>query len=279
VPTGSTARSGAGERAALAACRGYVSNERAASITVIDTCRDVALDTVQVNGRPRGFHVSADGRRLYVALADRDRAAEGREDGIIAFALPEMRPLLRFEAGSDPEQFALTPDGTRLFASNEDAGTATAADTRSGRALATLVVGIEPEGVAISPDGRWVYVTAETSSTVSVIDARRLKVVASFLVDPRPRAAAFAPDGRPGVRDVGDRRRRRRRGRGHASGADDRAGRARGAAGGRRGLARRPHAVRRDGAFRPRRGARRRVAPAARGDPRRSPAVGHRARP
>lgn len=61
--------------------------------------------------------------------------------------------------------------------SNEDANTASVADLRTGRVIATLVVGLEPEGVTLSPDGRWVYVTAESSSTVSVIDTRTNRVI------------------------------------------------------------------------------------------------------
>lgn len=104
--------------------------------------------------------------------------------------------MARYDAGTDPERFVVSPDGSRLYASNEDAGTASVTDVRRKRVIATLIVGIEPEGVALSPDGRWVYVTAETSNTVSVIDTRASQVVTSFLVDPRPRAAAFSPDGR-----------------------------------------------------------------------------------
>jgi YVTN family beta-propeller protein len=89
--------------------------------------------------------------------------------------------IARHAAGTDPEQFAVTPDGTRLYSSNEDAGTASGTNLGSGKVVATLVVGIEPEGVAVSPDGRWVYVTAETSNTVSVIDTRTNVVTASFL--------------------------------------------------------------------------------------------------
>ena len=92
-------------------------------------------------------------------------------------------------------QFALTPDGHWLYASNDNAGLATATDLRTDEVAATLVVGIEPEGVAVSPDGRWVYVTAETSSTISVIDTRSNTVVANCLVGARPRAAVFSPDG------------------------------------------------------------------------------------
>ena len=102
--------------------------------------------------------------------------------------------MRRIPAGTDPEQFGIESDRRRLYALNEDAGTASVVDTKTHEVLTTVLVGIEPEGVAVSPDGRWVYVTAETSNTVSVIDARTNKVVHNFLADVRPRAAAFAPE-------------------------------------------------------------------------------------
>src|SRR4029079_6127116 len=110
----------------------------------------------------RGLQASPDGRRIYVALSDEHPNATSRGDAIAVVDVATRRVVARYAAGGDPERFAVTPDGARLYASNEDAGTASATDLRTGRVLATLVVGIEPEGVAASPDGRWVYVTAET---------------------------------------------------------------------------------------------------------------------
>lgn len=104
--------------------------------------------------------------------------------------------IARHHIGSDPEQFAVTPDGTRLYASNEDGGTATAIDLRTGKQIATLVVSIEPEGVAISPDGRLAVVTSETSNTLSIIDIKANKIVDNLIVDLRPRAAIFSPNGK-----------------------------------------------------------------------------------
>jgi PQQ-dependent catabolism-associated beta-propeller protein len=168
-----------------------VSNERSGTVSVIDTATNKVVSTLKVGSRPRGIHVN--GNRVFVALSDTARQAQSTADAILAFDLAGRRILGRYDAGSDPEQFAVSRDGSTLFTSNEDAGTASI--TRLGKVIATLIVGIEPEGVAISPDGRWVYVTAETSNTVSVIDTQARKVVASFLVDPRPRAAAFSPKG------------------------------------------------------------------------------------
>jgi PQQ-dependent catabolism-associated beta-propeller protein len=171
----------------------FVSNEVARNVAVIDTATDRVVRTIAVDGRPRGLE--ARGGRLYVALSDTDRERRGQQDAIVAVDIASGKIVQRFAAGTDPERFVLSPDGRRLYAANEDAGTATVIDVASNRVLATLVVGVEPEGIAISPDGRWVYVTAETSNTLSVIDTAKLKVVSSLLVQPRPRDVTFSPDG------------------------------------------------------------------------------------
>jgi PQQ-dependent catabolism-associated beta-propeller protein len=174
----------------------WVSNERAGTVTVIDTSTDKVVANLKLGFRPRGIEVSPDGRRVYVALSDTARNTQGAGDAIVALDAATRQVVARYAAGTDPERFAISRDGSRLYAANEDAGTATITDLKKRKVLTALVVGIEPEGVALSPDGRWVYITAETSNTVSVIDTRTERVVASFLVDPRPRAAAFSPDGR-----------------------------------------------------------------------------------
>jgi PQQ-dependent catabolism-associated beta-propeller protein len=173
-----------------------VTNEGSSDVSIIDTRTNVVIATIGLVARPRGIRVSADGTRAYVAMSDDAPTEETDADGIVVIDLAAARVVSVHQVGSDPEQLVLSPDGRRLYAANEDAGTATITDLATGDIVATLVVGIEPEGVAISPDGRWVYITAETSNTVSVIDTRSDEVVANFLVDVRPRAAAFSPDGR-----------------------------------------------------------------------------------
>ena len=172
-----------------------VTNEGSADVMILNARTGEPLATIPFDERPRGIQVSSNGLRVWVALSDESPNEEGDGDGIAEIDLREGRVVARHAAGSDPEQFAVSADGSLIVAANEDAGTATLTDRRTSTALATLVVGIEPEGAAMSPDGRWAYITAETSNTVSVIDTRLREVVRSFLVDERPRAAAFAPDG------------------------------------------------------------------------------------
>lgn len=173
----------------------FVSNEGSGSISIIDTRHRRKVADIPMGARPRGIRAGPTGRRVYVALSDAAPTAETDRDGIAVLDLHRLEVVERHRAGSDPEQFAVSPDGQTLYASNEDAGTASITNLETGKVLATLIVGVEPEGVAVSPDGRWVYVTAETSNTVSVIDTRLREVVASFMVGARPRAATFSPDG------------------------------------------------------------------------------------
>jgi len=173
-----------------------VSNERSHDLTLIDGAMLRVEATIPVGGRARGVRVSPTSGHVLVALSDDRPQTPGPNDAIEEVDLNTRRVVRRLPAGTDPEQFAITPDGRRIVAANEDAGNASVIDPATGTVLATLVVGTEPEGVTASPDGRWVYVTGETSNTISVIDLKVPRVTTTFLVDARPRSVAFSPNGR-----------------------------------------------------------------------------------
>lgn len=186
----------------------YVSNEDGHSISVFDTARSDAVTTIAVGKRPRGLKLSPDGARLYVAVSglpkcppttpDEECAQLGRDlqaDGIAIVDTAQRKVLEVLPAGSDPEQFDLSPDGKRLFVANEDVATVSVVDVAARKVIARIPVGREPEGVVASPDGKWVLVTNESDNSVSVIDAATLKVVKSVRVGLRPRDAAFTADG------------------------------------------------------------------------------------
>src|SRR5215211_52229 len=170
----------------------YVTNERDGTITVIDTNADRVYSTIKVGGRLRGIRLSPDRTRVWVAISYPTNQSQG-EDKIAELDL-HGNIIAKYEAGTDPENFVVDDNATRLYIANEDAGTASITDVKSNRVIARMAVGLEPEGAAISPDGRWVYITSESSSTVSVIDTQSGDVVKQFLVGARPREAVFTPD-------------------------------------------------------------------------------------
>jgi YVTN family beta-propeller protein len=191
-----------------------VSNERSSDVTVIDGVSGKTLATIRAGKRPRGIHASPDGRILYVALSgspiggppqldakgvpipkDDDENADHSADGIGVIDLTRLAVVKKLASGSDPEEFAVSRDGSRLYISNEDVATASVVNVADGKVEAIARVKKEPEGVALSPDGSRVFVTCETGGEVVVIETARNKVVAEFTVGGRPRTVAFSPNG------------------------------------------------------------------------------------
>jgi YVTN family beta-propeller protein len=189
--------------------RAYVSNEDGHTVSVFDTERGEVIATIAVGKRPRGLKLTRDGSRLFVALSglpkcppsvpDEQCAKLERDlkaDGVAVIDTAQNKVIKVLQAGSDPEQFALSSDGKRLYVANEDAALASVVEADSGKVVARIPVGREPEGVVMSPDGQWVLVSNESDNSVSVIDTKTLKVVSSVTVGKRPRDMAFTPDGK-----------------------------------------------------------------------------------
>jgi YVTN family beta-propeller protein len=188
--------------------RAYVSNEDEHTVTVIDTDKNAVVTTIQVGKRPRGIQVSHDGSTLYVALSGLpkcppsvpDEECEKLErdlkaDGVAAVDTKTLKVRTVYQAGSDPEQFDISPDG-RLFVANEDSASTTVLDLKSGAIVARVPVGKEPEGVRVAPGGKFVLVTNESDNSISILDSKTLQLVKSVAVGKRPRDIAFMPDGK-----------------------------------------------------------------------------------
>lgn len=199
----------------------YVSNEKSGDVTVIDGADNRVLGTIAVGKRPRGIHAGPDGKTVFVALSGTPIAAppqldakgnpifkRGQDDddddnvksdksadaiGVVDVA---QRKLTRkISAGSDPEEFSLSKDGTKLYVSNEDVKTASVIDIASGKVQHIIPVGQEPEGVATAPDGKRFYVTCEAGGEIYAIETAGYTAVGHFKVNVRPRSMAFLAGG------------------------------------------------------------------------------------
>lgn len=185
----------------------YVTNERSGDLSIIDSGTHEVVSTVPLGKRPRGIHASPDGKLIYVALSGSPIAGPGVDestlppadksaDGIGVFDVAQGKVVKMLKSGSDPEEFAVSPDGKLLYVSNEDASGVSILDLTTETIVATLPTGEEPEGVTMSPDGKYVFATSEDAGMIYKIDAAAAKVVSSLKVGRRPRTIACMPDNR-----------------------------------------------------------------------------------
>jgi YVTN family beta-propeller protein len=186
--------------------RVYVTNERSGNLTIIDATSRQAIATVPLGKRPRGIRLAPDGKTLYIALSGSPIAPPGVDesklpppdrsaDGIGVFDISQMKLAKVIHAGTDPEQLAISNDGTRIYVANEDAAMASVVDVATGNILHKVEVGGEPEGVDLHPSGNVVYVTSEEDNEVFAIDANKATVISRFKTCARPRSTGFLPDG------------------------------------------------------------------------------------
>jgi YVTN family beta-propeller protein len=189
-----------------AAYRVYVTNEGSGDLSIIDPDNRTVIGHVPLGKRPRGIVLSPDKRLLYIALSGSPIGGPGVDestlppadkaaDGIAVFDVASGKVLRVLRGISDPEQVAVSPDGSTLYVASEDTGRVMFMNAGQGAVRATLVVGGEPEGLAVSPDGALVYATSEEDSTIAVIDAAQPRVVSRIPVGDRPRSIAFLPSG------------------------------------------------------------------------------------
>lgn len=191
----------------------FVSNEKSGNVTVIDGDTFKVVATIPAGKRPRGIHVSPDGKTVYVALSgtpiegppeldaqgnpilkksDDDADADKSADGIGVLSVGQRKLMRKISVGSDPEEFSLSPDGTHLYVSNEDVKTASVVNIATGKVEHIIPVSQEPEGVNVTPDGKSLYITCETGGDIFVVDTVSYKTIANFRVHPRPRSVDFS---------------------------------------------------------------------------------------
>ncbi len=187
--------------------RVFVTNEGSGDLTVIDGGTHQVTATWPLGKRPRGVIGAPDRRRLYVALSGSPLAGPGVDekslppadkaaDGIGIVRLSDGRVERVLTGVSDPEQVALSPDGSRLFVASEDSAVAAVINIVTGKIVTKADVGGEPEGLAVSATAGLLGVTSEETNSVTLLTLSDPKSAARLPVGLRPRDLAFTPDGK-----------------------------------------------------------------------------------
>jgi len=140
---------------------------------------------------PMGVAFSADGELAYVAAAD----IGGSTGNSLIIFNPATGGVLDSKAvGALPTAVAVSPDGARVFVSNQADNSVTvyniAANTVSNQA-----VGAGPTGIVHTPDGTRVLVAYRDALSVGVLDASSGAQLTSVTVGAMPIGIAINPQG------------------------------------------------------------------------------------
>src|SRR5262249_39291491 len=130
-------------------------------------------------------------RFLYTANAD--------SNNVSVIDLGTKKAVAKIEIGVSPEALIMSPDGKRLYVTNETGRIAqlSVVDTGTNKVISAIQVGKETEGLAFSPDGRRLYTTNEAEDSVAIIDLAQNKITSRIpleAVGHRPRGIAISPD-------------------------------------------------------------------------------------
>ncbi len=139
---------------------------------------------------PGGIAVSPDGRRLFIALDDRDEVAEA---DATTFAV-----MRRAHVAGGPFGLALDAAGRRLFVACPHQDRVAVLDTASLAEQASIDVGLRPTDVAYcqTPAGERLIVPNSGSDDISVLSVSPLQEVIRAAAGREPYAVAVSGDGR-----------------------------------------------------------------------------------
>jgi YVTN family beta-propeller protein len=127
----------------------FVTNEMSGDLSEIDAATGTVARTAPLGKRPRGIRISPDQQSLYVALSGSPNAGPGVDpatlpppdrsaDGIGEVDAATLRIKRIIQAGADPEQLDISPDGTRLYGGSSSSAS-TARDAMAGARAAAWV--------------------------------------------------------------------------------------------------------------------------------------------
>jgi YVTN family beta-propeller protein len=171
----------------------YVVNEVSEDITVIDTDSQAVVTTIAGLLSPVGISPAADGSEVYVA-SYLDFVGD---DGVRIYDTDTNAEIGRVNTGVgfNTLQVVASADGTRLYATNENADTVSVIDRATLQVVDSYAVGSGPIGIDLTPDGRRLLVSNASDDSVSILNAQTGDVEATLPVGALPNQVIVHPSG------------------------------------------------------------------------------------
>ena len=177
----------------------YVSSMGSHEINIIDLDKMDYSAVIPAGGRPRPYAVSADGKTMYVAVADLH--------GFVIVDVPHKKVLERVEMPAEhptphPLQYetadtrthglALTPGGSELWVTSLLDDCVYVYDVKAKRIVGKVPTGGGPNWLAFTPEGKYLCVSDADSDDVTVIDVKNRREVTRIKVGRAPKRLAVA---------------------------------------------------------------------------------------
>lgn len=168
-------------------------NQDDGAITILDIATKSTVNTIAMGPgtMPLGVAPHPDGQQAYFVFA----GLTGQIGQVAVYDLSSNSITNTFNVGSRPVGIAVTPDGGKVYVSNELDNSVTVLNTLTSQ-LTTTQVNMTPAGVAISPDGSRAFVANRGDGTVTVLDTTTDQILNSITVGSQPSGIAITPDGK-----------------------------------------------------------------------------------
>ena len=169
----------------------YVSNEDAATTSIVDLAAGAVRQTLPVGEEPEGVTLSPDGKFVYVTSEN--------DGAVFVIDTVSSKVIKNFKVGRRPRSVAFLPDGSRAYVTAENDGFVTVVDAIRHEPLRNVPLsgpGVKPMGIVVSADGSRAYVSTGRGKKVFVIDTSTDRAIASFEAGERPWGLAVSPDGK-----------------------------------------------------------------------------------
>lgn len=163
----------------------YVTNQFSENVGVVDVAAGTQGPTAAVGGTPFRVVVHPENGRVYVS---------SNSDSIYVIDPASNAVTARIKVGLDPNGFAFSRNGSRLWVSNQSDGTVTELNTGTNTVTRVLVTGGTPQDVVVSADGAELYV-ANLADGIQVWNLRRAARITTIPLQGGGFGLALTPDG------------------------------------------------------------------------------------
>ncbi|GAB2976917.1 hypothetical protein GCM10027049_09850 [Mucilaginibacter puniceus] len=143
------------------------------TISVINTVTKTVVSTINIDPEPLYTLLSNDDKTLYVIHRTL------HEIEVINTATSTVTARINIGANAQGGM-VLSPDGTRLYASNWGDKTVSIINTTTSMIIGTIPVGPGPFGLSVSDNGNLLYVSNSGDNTMSVVNTTSLTVTSTF---------------------------------------------------------------------------------------------------